>query len=117
MWRAMGVVVLWVGMEAGGGARAFAADSVPAEPVYTRARVVSVDRDGGSGGKLYVRLRLLPRAKLPFTTQTFRVVDQALLAGVSEGAWVRFTARRLEGENTLTAIQIAEECKLFQPCQ
>jgi Cu/Ag efflux protein CusF len=54
---------------------------------------------------------------LPFTTQTFRVVDQALLADVSEGAWVRFTARGLEGKNTLTAIQIAEECKRFQPCQ
>lgn len=85
-----------------------------AAPVLTRARVVSVQQD--PGGPLYVRLKLLPRSKLPFTTQRFTVVDRTLLVGIAEGAWVKFTAKSVEGENTLTSIQIAEECKRFQPC-
>ena len=83
-------------------------------PVLTRARVVSVQQD--SGGPLYVRLKLLPQAKLPFTTQRFTVVDRTLLAGIAEGAWVKFTAKSVDGENTLTSIQVAQECKRFQPC-
>lgn len=86
------------------------------EPVYTRARVVSLLQEPGSSGKLYVRLKLLPRSKIPFTTQAFRVRDPALLAGIPEGAWVKFTARHVEGENTLTSIHVVEECKRFQPC-
>lgn len=86
----------------------------PAAPVFTRARLVSVDQE--SGGKRYVRLKLLPRAKIPFTTQTFRVTEPALLAGIPEGAWVKFTARRIDGENTLTSIHVVEECPRFQHC-
>jgi Cu/Ag efflux protein CusF len=85
-----------------------------AEPVFTRARLVSVqpDRDG----RLLVRLKLLPRAKLPFSTLTFTVRDRALVADIPEGAWVKFTARSVEGENLLTAIHVVEECRRFQPC-
>ena len=90
--------------------------STEAAQVHTRARFMSVLQEGGSGGKLYVRLKLLPRSKLPFTTQAFRVVDRALLAGIPEGAWVKFTARHIEGENTLTSIHVVDECKRFQPC-
>ncbi|MFN4121579.1 hypothetical protein [Acidovorax sp.] len=86
------------------------------EPVYTRARVVSVLQESASTGTLYVRLKLLPRSKIPFTTQAFRVRDPALLAGIPEGAWVKFTARHVEGENTLTSIHVVEECKRFQSC-
>ena len=92
------------------------AASTPAAPVTTRARVVSVEREGGRGGAALVRLQLLPRAKLPFTTLAFRVADPTLLAGIFKGAWVKFTARRVEGENTLTSIHVVEECKRFQPC-
>lgn len=86
----------------------------PAAPVFTRARLVSVQQE--AGGRLYARLKLLPRAKIPFTTQVFRVTDPALLAGIPEGAWVKFTARHVEGENTLTAIHVVEECPRFQQC-
>lgn len=86
----------------------------PAAPVFTRARLVSIDQE--SDGKRYVRLKLLPRAKIPFTTQTFRVTEPALLAVIPEGAWVKFTARRINGENTLTAIHVVEECPRFQHC-
>ena len=85
-----------------------------AEPVYTRARLVSVqpDRDG----RLLVRLKLLPRSKIPFSTQTFTVRDRALVADIPEGSWVKFTARSAGGVNWLTAIHAVDECRRFQPC-
>lgn len=88
--------------------------AAPAAPVFTRARLVSVGPKVGN--KLYVRLKLLPLAKLPFTTQTFRVMDSALLANIPEGSWVKFTAQYMDGENTVTSIQVSDECKRFQPC-
>ncbi|ODS65452.1 MAG: hypothetical protein ABS37_08220 [Acidovorax sp. SCN 65-108] len=88
--------------------------AAPAAPVFTRARLVSVGPKVGN--KLYVRLKLLPLAKLPFTTQTFRVMDSALLANIPEGSRVKFTAQYMDGENTVTSIQVADECKRFQPC-
>ena len=83
-------------------------------PVFTRARFTSLFEE--PGGKLYVRLKLLPTSKLPFTTQTFRLSDRALLADIPEGSWVRFTAKRIDGENALTSIHAAAECKRFEPC-
>lgn len=84
------------------------------EPVYTRARLVSVQKE--ADGRLLVRLKLLPRSKIPFSTQTFVAMDRAVLAGIPEGAWVKFTARSVEGENLLTSIHVVEECQRFQPC-
>ena len=98
-----------------GAASAAAEDAAPATPVYTRARLVSVEADAGGTATL-VRLKLLPRAKLPFTTQTFRVANPALLHGISQGSWVQFTARHIDGENTLTSIRVTAECKRFEPC-
>ena len=98
-----------------GAASAAAEDAAPAAPVYTRARLVSLEMDAGGNATL-VRLKLLPRAKLSFTTQTFRVANPALLHGISQGAWVQFTARHIEGENTLTSIRVTAECKRLEPC-
>ena len=83
-------------------------------PVFTRARLSSSYED--SGGKLYVRLRLLPGSKVPFATQTFRLPDRSLLADIPEGSWVKFTSRHIDGENTVTSIHATAECKRFQPC-
>jgi len=83
-------------------------------PVFTRARLTSSYEE--PGGKLYVRLKLLPRSKIPFTTHTFRLPNRTLLADVPEGSWVKFTAKHIDGENTLTAIHVVAECKRFQPC-
>lgn len=96
-------------------APAAATASIAAEPVYTRARVASFSKE--SDGKLYVQLKLLPKSKLPFTTQTFRVQDRSLLADVAEGAWVRFRSTRIDGENVVTALQVIAECKRFQTCE
>jgi Cu/Ag efflux protein CusF len=82
--------------------------------VFTRARVASSYQDAG---KSYVRLKLPPRWKIPFTTQTFRVTDLSLLADIPEGAWVKFTSRYVDGENVLTAIHAVPACVRFQPCE
>ena len=84
------------------------------EPVYTRARLGSVDKE--SDGRILVRLKLLPRSKIPFSTLTFVVRDKALLADIPEGAWVKFQARSEDGVNVLTSIHVVEECRRFQPC-
>lgn len=98
---------------------ALACGAVAGEPapdvVYTRAEVRSFFQE--ADGRYYVRLKLLPRAKIPFTTQAFRVTDRAMLSGIEEGASVRFTSRHVEGENTLTSIQPAAPCQRFRPCE
>ena len=90
------------------------APPAPATPVYTRAEVRSFFDE--ANGKSYVRLKLVPHSKIPFSTQSFLVPDRSLIAGIPEGASVRFTARRIDGENTLTSIQLAELCRRFQTC-
>ncbi len=86
----------------------------PADPVYTRARVASVSED--KPGQWYVRLKLLPRAKVPFTTLTFRVLNQTLLTGIKPGDSVRFKADRQAHENTLLSIEHVAACPRFQKC-
>lgn len=99
-----------------GGRLAAAAEPAPKDDgvIYTRAEVRSFFQE--SDGRYYVRLKLLPRAKIPFTTQNFLVADRALLEGIGEGASVRFTASHVAGENTLTSIQKAPPCVRFQKC-
>lgn len=83
-------------------------------PVFTRARLMSSYEE--PDGKLYVRLKLLPRSKIPFATQTFRLPDRALLAAVPEGSWVKFTSKHVAGENIVTSMHAVAECKRFQHC-
>ena len=92
-----------------------AGSGTAAQPVYTRAVVRSIVRQ--DGGRRYVQLKLVPRAKLPFTTITYRVLDSRLLDGVSEGASVQFIAARIDGENTVTAMRIAAPCERFRQCE
>jgi Cu/Ag efflux protein CusF len=93
---------------------AAAAQTNEPPPVFTRARLASSFEE--PGGKHYVRLKLLPRSKMPFTTQTFRLPDRSLLADIPDGTWVKFTSRHIDGENTVTSIHTVAECKRFQPC-
>src|SRR6218665_3584247 len=84
-------------------------------PIETRATLRSVTEEDG-GSRTYVYLKIMPKAKVPFTTLRFRVRDRALLNGLSEGATVKFRAERIDGENTLTAIRGVPPCVRFQPC-
>ena len=114
------LLMLALSLAVANGVAAQTAEAKPADaaahaaPVTTYARLASFKEE--PDGKLYVRLKLLPRAKLPFTVQAFRVRDRALVADIAEGAWVRFTAKHIDGENTLTSIRVAPECKRFEKC-
>lgn len=114
--RSLAVAAL-CGLAAAGPAAAQAAPAAPAaaEGVFTRATVRGIFEEDG-GKRVYIRLKLVPRGKIPFSTLTFRVPDRALVAGIAEGASVAFRAERIGGENTLTAIRPAPPCERFQPC-
>jgi Cu/Ag efflux protein CusF len=86
-----------------------------AAEVYTRAIVRSISKDDGTN--LYIRLKLIPREKIPFTTVTYRVLDARLVAGLREGDSVAFKAERLDGENVLSAIHAATPCERFNECK
>lgn len=102
-------------------APAIASAAGPVEPpagaaeVYTRAIVRSISRDDGKN--LYIRLKLMPRSKIPFSTVTYRVRDARLVAGLREGDSVAFKAERIDGENVLTAIHKAAPCERFKDCK
>ena len=83
--------------------------------VETRATLRSVTEEHG-GDRVYVYLKIVPRAKLPFTTLRFRVRDRGLLDGLQEGASVKFRAERVDGENTVLAIRAVPPCVRFQAC-
>ena len=86
------------------GAPAMAAP--PADTAGTPGEVRSIEHR--SDGRAFIRLKLrLPGGDLRFTTLTYRVRDASLIEGVAQGQQVRFAARRIEGENTLTAIERA----------
>jgi CubicO group peptidase (beta-lactamase class C family) len=101
--------------EHGGEHEKLPAAAKEAAPVEARATLRSVTEEDG-GTRMYVHLKVVPRANLPFTTLRFRVRDRALLAGLREGASVKFRAERIDGENTLVAIRAVPPCMRFQPC-
>ncbi|MBN9407839.1 MAG: serine hydrolase [Burkholderiales bacterium] len=90
------------------------ADTPNPPPAETRAELRSVADEGGG---LYAYLKIMPGAKLPFTTYRFRVRDRDMLAGLEAGANVKFRAERIEGENTLVTIRAVAACVRFQPCE
>jgi len=91
------------------------ASAAEAYAVETRAVFRAVTKEDG-GLRTYAHLKVLPRAKLPFTTLRFHVRDPAMLTGLGEGANVKFRAHRIDGENTLTTIRAVPACVRFQPC-
>lgn len=84
--------------------------------MFTRAVVRSIAEEDG-GRRVYVRLKLVPTAKIPFSTLTYRVPDRRLLAGLREGDSVAFRAERRGGENVLTAVRVVPPCRRFEPCE
>jgi Cu/Ag efflux protein CusF len=98
------------------GENASPAETPGAAPIVeTRATLRAITEEDG-GQRVYVHLKIAPHAKLPFTTLRFRVPDRRLLAGLQEGATVKFRAERVSGENTLLAIRAVPACVRFQPC-
>jgi Cu/Ag efflux protein CusF len=97
------------------GAAGTANPPTSAPEVHTRAIVRSISHEEGK--RLYIRLKLIPRAKIPFSTVTYRVLDARLVAGLREGESVAFRAERLHGENVLTAIHKEAPCQRFEACK
>jgi serine-type D-Ala-D-Ala carboxypeptidase/endopeptidase len=77
------------------------------EVVYTRGEFRGrFEEDGGR--KQFVRVKLAPGQKLPFSTLTFRVLDPKVVQGMAEGSLVEFRAERLAGENTIVEMRLAK---------
>jgi len=85
-----------------------------AQRIYTRA--VVRDLPGANEQPALIRLKILPRGKLPFTTLTFRIEDRRLLDGIALGDEVGFIAERRDGGNTVTALRKVASCVHFQNC-
>lgn len=82
--------------------------------VYTRATVRALPEPGAA--EPLVRLKILPRGKLPFSTLSFRVPHPGLLQGLRVGDEVGFVAQAQAGGNTLVRIRKVAPCVRFQPC-
>lgn len=92
-----------------------AATQAAAQAVFMRAEVRSVFEEEG-GAKRFIRLKLRPRSKIPFTVLTYRVLDRRLIEAFPVGSAVEFVAERRDGENVLTQLRAAPRCERFQPC-
>ena len=66
--------------------------------------VRKVDRDAG---KLTLRHGPIANLDMPGMTMVFRVADPRMLESLKEGDKVRFSANRLNGAMTVTAIEAA----------
>ncbi|HPU10850.1 MAG TPA: hypothetical protein PK947_10000 [Ottowia sp.] len=86
----------------------------PAPRVYTRAVVRELPAVGAQPALL--RLKIVPRGKLPFSTLTFRVQDRRLLNGIGLGDEVGFIAERRPEGNTVVALRKVAPCVRFQAC-
>ena len=58
-------------------------------------------------GKLTLRHGPLANLDMPAMTMVFRAADPKLLEGIQEGDKVKFTAEKVNGAYTVTAIQVA----------
>ncbi len=59
-------------------------------------------------GKLTLRHGPLANLEMPAMTMVFKAADPKLLDGLKEGDKVKFTAEKINGAFTVTAIQIAK---------
>ena len=76
------------------------ASAQPQTP-WVDAQVRKIDT---ATGKLTLRHGPIPNLDMPPMTMVFGVADVALLQGVKEGDKIRFTANKLNGAFTVTAI-------------
>jgi Cu/Ag efflux protein CusF len=70
----------------------------------TDGEVRKVDQDQG---KLTLRHGPIRNLDMPGMTMVFRVADPAMLEGLKDGDKVRFSADRLNGVITITALESA----------
>ena len=71
----------------------------------TEGEVRKVDKEAG---RLTLRHGRIENLDMPGMTMVFRVADPKMLDGVKEGDSVRFSAERVNGALTVTAIESAK---------
>lgn len=114
-WRGLVLFALCTGLLPLPAASAGDHHAAPVAPrVYTRAVVRDLPR--ADDRPALVRLKIVPRGQLPFTTLSFHVDDRRLLDGLAVGDEVGFIAERRAGGNTLTAVRKVAPCVRFQHC-
>ena len=82
-----------------------AASSPSASTPLTEGEVRKVDKEAS---KLTLRHGRIENLDMPGMTMVFRVADPKMLDGVKEGDSVRFSADRVNGALTVTAIESAK---------
>jgi Cu/Ag efflux protein CusF len=70
----------------------------------SEGEVLKVDREQG---KVTLRHGPLANLDMPAMTMVFKAANPKLLAGLTEGEKVKFTAEKTNGAITVTAIQVA----------
>ena len=77
------------------------ATSVLAQAPQTAGEVMKIDK---SGARITLKHGEIKNLGMPAMTMVFRVRDPRLLDGVAVGDRVRFTADKLDGNYTVTAL-------------
>jgi Cu(I)/Ag(I) efflux system periplasmic protein CusF len=71
----------------------------------TEGEVRKIDKEAR---KLTLRHGPIPNLEMPEMTMVFRLADPKLLDGLEPNQKVRFTAERLEGQLTVTSIEVVQ---------
>ena len=81
------------------------ADSTAKSPPATDGEVRKVDK---SAGKLTIRHGEIRNLEMPAMTMVFTAQDPAMLDGLKEGDKIKFTADKLNGVYTVTAVEVVK---------
>jgi Cu/Ag efflux protein CusF len=79
-------------------------NAAPAATALADGEVRKVDKDAG---KLTLRHGPIAKLDMPGMTMVFKVADPKMLDALKEGDKVRFSADRINGAMTVTAIEVA----------
>ena len=80
-------------------------DSTAKSPPATDGEVRKVDK---SAGKLTIRHGELRNLEMPAMTMVFTAKDPGMLDGLKEGDKIKFTADKLNGVYTVTALEVVK---------
>ena len=81
------------------------ADSAANAPPATDGEVRKVDK---SAGKLTIRHGEIRNLEMPAMTMVFTAKDPAMLDGLKEGDKIKFTANKVNGVYTITAVEVVK---------
>ena len=80
------------------------ADAAPSHAGMADGEVRKIDKEQG---KVTVKHGEIKNLEMPAMTMVFRVKDKALLDKLHEGEKIKFSAEKIEGNFTITRIEVA----------